>query len=413
MKFNLSVERELLLKHIRELQSLKSNELTVRKKWDELQNKIHTDRLTVHQAQKFIWQPRDLFDERSTIEEINALSPAVVICVTKENKDWWDVFRRYASTAEYNTPPTRNIKYFVINRAVKFEPTDDFTFLPYGMVLGIGALSGDSHTLRARDEFIGWTKEQRNKKGGMLRNIANVSTCVPTQPFGANFRGGKLIAMLSTHSVLRNHYLMKYGDFLYGMTTTSLDGRPSMYDGLKTKMYGKTENDWWWKPIGDSSGKMPVALDDVIYARWTTYLKKHYRAQYDRCIDGRKSGPTLRVMALICKVAGIPVSSIHHGHKRGVYFSEFCENTKDILCGRTNPSELKLKPLFSDADDGTNIAVDETEQIMRWWRPKAIEEYKRKKAEGKLNPKTLFYNHGYLKDWHTFKKQYLKPSPAK
>ena len=401
MKFDLAAERNLLLEHVHNLQTLESKEYTVRKKWDELQNKIHTDRLKVHLAQKFIWKPRNLFDEQLTIEDINALSPAIVICITKENKDWWDIFRRYASTAEYNTPPTRNIKYFIINRAVKIIPSDDFTYLPYGMVLGIGALSGDSHTLKPRDEFIGWTKEQRNKKGGMLRNIANVSTCVPTQPFGTNFRGGKLIAMLSTHSELRNHYQMKYNDCLYGMTTTSLDGRPSMYDGLKIKLDGKKENDWWWKPLGSSSGKMPVALDDVIYARWTKYLKANYRAEYDRCIDGRKSGPTLRVMALICRIAGIPVSKISHGHERGVYFSSFCENTKDILCGRINQSEFKPNPLFA-------FDISETEMIMNWWRPKAIEEYKEKLAKGGLNPDTLFYNHGYMKDWQTFRKKYLK-----
>ena len=40
-----------------------------------------------------------------------------------------------------------------------------------------------------------------------------------------------------------------------------------------------------------------------------------------------------------------------------------------------------MKPLFKD----------DTKAILDWWRPKAIERYKKLKAEGRLNPHKLFY----------------------
>jgi hypothetical protein len=41
-----------------------------------------------------------------------------------------------------------------------------------------------------------------------------------------------------------------------------------------------------------------------------------------------------------------------------------------------------MKPLFKD----------DTKAILDWWRPKAIERYKKLKADGRLNPEKLFYN---------------------
>ncbi len=378
MKFNLPVERELLIKNIRYLQSLPPKEYTLQKKWDELQNKIDPDPTQKRQAVRDIWKLFNWDNEQTVIRLINEINPKVVLCLSRKDRERWEIFRRYASTAEFNQTPSRFIRFLVVDDNSKNKG-----------VIGVGALSGDSNTLTPRDKFIGWTKDQRNKKAGVLNHVVNLSTCVPCQPFGTNLLGGKLIAAMATTDVLRNHYFSKFGDILAGMTTTSLYGKPSMYNGIPQ-----------WKPMkGLSTGGMPVALDDVIYARWTRYLKTHRRDEYNDAIDGRKTGPTLRVMALICQIAGIPVSSLKHGHERGVYFSSFFENTKDFLCERIKESELVPKPLFTG---------DEQKTILDWWRPKAIEAYLEKKAEGGLSYKVLFYDDGYQLDWHSFKAKYLK-----
>jgi hypothetical protein len=395
-KFIFEEEKAKLVANLNYLKSLGVEEYTLRKKWDELQNKIYADRLLVHAAQFGIWGPTDFENEERTVAQLEALWPRIVLANDGDNKTWWDIFRLFASTAEYNQPPTRHIRFLVVdeNRRVSFSPKPEWacglTTVPPGRVLGVGAISGDLHTISCRDEFIGWSKEQRDK---MLRHSAVGSTIVPTQPFGANFLGGKLIAALTTSALLRNQWQMQYGDILAGLTTTSLYGRPSMYDGLK-----------WWKAVGDAKGSIPIQPDDAIYARWRAYVKKSRPKEFKEAttqkegVSGPVTGETMRVFSLICRVAGISPNEFQHGHERGVYYSCIYENTKEFLRGEITESDLLIKPLFRE----------DTKAILDWWRPKAIARYKTLKAEGKLKPEKLFYNHGYLKDYETFKAQHLK-----
>jgi hypothetical protein len=392
-KFNFEEEKAILVANLNYLKSLSVEEYTLRKKWDELQNKIYSDRLLVHAAHFGIWDSIDVEDEEWTISQIEALRPRIVLAAGGDNKTWWDVFRLFASTAEYNQPPTRHIRFLVVdeNRRVSFSPSScGLSSVPPGRVLGVGAISGDLHTISCRDEFIGWSKEKRDK---MLRHSAVGSTIVPTQPFGANFLGGKLIAALTTSALLRNQWQLQYGDVLAGMTTTSLYGRPSMYDRLP-----------WWKAVGDAKGSIPIQPDDATYARWRDYVRKSRAKEFKEAtkqkegVSGPVTGETMRVMSLIARTAGISLNEYQHGHERGVYYSCFYENTQEFLRGEIPESKLVMKPLFQE----------DTKAILDWWRPKAINRYKSLKADGKLKPEKLFYNHGYLKDYETFKAQHLK-----
>ena len=398
-RFNFEAERKALIANRDYLKSLPVDEYTLRKKWDELQNKIYPDRLLVHVVRDGIWVPTDIMNEKQTVSEIEAMKPKVIIANDGDYKIWWDIFRLFASTAEYNQPPTRHIRFLVLDEARSASWLRVYTPLvkglqrePPGKVLGFGAISGDLPSIGCREKFIGWSKEQKHK---MLPHHSAVgSTIVPTQPFGTNCRGGKLIAALATSALLRTQWQLQYDDILVGMTTTSLYGRPSMYDGMRK----------WWKPVGDAVGAMPIQPDDAIYARWRNYVKKTYPKEFREATqqeDGKR-GPvtseTTRVLSLIFRVAGIPLNECLHRHKRGVYYSCFYENSKEFLRGEITENALKMKPVFQD----------DTKAILDWWRPMAIAEYKKLKAKGKLKPEVLFYNHGYLEDYETFKAHYLK-----
>ena len=130
---------------------------------------------------------------------------------------------------------------------------------------------------------------------------------------GANFHGGKLVAALTTSALLRNQWQLQYGNVLVAMTTTSLYGRPSMYDGLK-----------WWKPVGSSKGKVPIQPDDKVFSRWREYLKCHHPEEYTKATKRKKGAPCPttnekgKVLSAILRVAGIGLSTVKHGHERGV-----------------------------------------------------------------------------------------------
>ena len=102
-----------------------------------------------------------------------------------------------------------------------------------------------------------------NKK--KINNSAIASTIVPTQPLGYNFLGTKLIASLCTSKQIRDDWENEYGDKLVGITTTSLFGSKSAYNGIR-----------WWKKMGTTEGKMLLSPSEQHYKFWHNWLKERF-----------------------------------------------------------------------------------------------------------------------------------------
>ena len=82
-----------------------------------------------------------------------------------------------------------------------------------GKLLGQISLASDVTAMAVRDNFIGWTKDNKFVDG-KLNNTTIASTIVCTQPLGYNFLGGKLIAMMTTVPEVRNYWKSKYDNVL-------------------------------------------------------------------------------------------------------------------------------------------------------------------------------------------------------
>jgi len=365
--FDFEENKKKLIHDLDWLTSLEVEEFTFRKKWEEIQLVNDLIKQFHPRAKKRIWAPTDINNEELTIKEINTLQPKVVV-VDESQERLWTTLRIYCSTAEYNQAPGRFIKFLMV---------DDIT----DKVLGIASIASDVISISDRDKYIGWTSEDKLKYK-MLKHSAIGTTIVPTQPFGSNFLGGKLIAALVTSGVVRNEWEdqtrgVSNSCKLVGMTTTSLYGGFSMYNSLK-----------WWKSVGMSKGKIPVKPYEKGYENWHQWLKQHDKKNYDTAmtqkegVAGPVTGAKMRVLSMIFKACKIKQSDYTHGYERGVYYSCFYENTKEFLCRKITEDKLVMKPLFKD----------DIKAIMDWWRPKAIERYKKLKAEGRLNPNKLFYS---------------------
>ena len=198
-----------------------------------------------------------------------------------------------------------------------------------------------------------------------------------TQPFGYNFLGGKLVAALITTKATRDIWKKLYDETLVGMTTTSLYGSYSMYNSLK-----------WWHKCGSSTGKMMIKPDDSVYDIWHQWLKDNKKDIYDKAmtqkdgVSGPVTGAKTRVINMIFQTLGIKTSDYTHGYERGVYYSAFYENTKEFLQNKIKEEDLKLKELFSKDKQG----------VLEWWKPKAIERYKKLQNEGNIKSDILYYN---------------------
>jgi len=364
--FNLNVETRKLIENMDYLKSLSVEEFTFRKKWEEISDRkamnSHLNRAGVAKAK--IWAPEDIMDEERTIKEIENMVPTIQLIDNEEDDKMWTTLRYFCSSAEFNQAPGRFMKFWIHDGN-----------LDNPRILGICSIASDVISIGDRDNYIGWSMDNKLKEGKLV-NSAIGTTIVSTQPFGYPFLGGKLSAAMVVSKVVRDAWKRTYDSVLVGMTTTSLYGSFSMYNSLK-----------WWHKCGTSAGKIAIQPEEKIYKKWHDWIKINKSSEYEKKmtqkedVSGPVTGAKLRVINMIFDSAQIKSSNYVHGFERGVYYSCFYENTKEFLSNKIEEKDLILKPLFQY----------DTKAILDWWRPKAIERYKKLKSSGPLNSTKLFY----------------------
>ncbi len=387
--FDFETERVKLKENMDYLMGMSVQEQTLYKKWVELQDPTMVkDKSQIATYYDLQWKPTDINNKELTIKEIEALEPYVEIVEDnpKESTKWAQI-RRMIHTMDFTANPGRNVKINVKDKVS-------------GKLLGQISLASDVTALGVRDNFIGWTKEDKFQKG-KLNHTTIASTIVCTQPLGYNFLGGKLIAMMTTVPEVRNYWKTKYGNTLIAVGTTSLYGIHSQYNGIPL-----------FKTLGESAGKISIKPDDKYYDPWHQWLKENRAEWYQNNItnerirnganmgyesNGPVSGIKQKILTQIFKECGIKATDYHHGFKRGVYLAMMYENGNDFLCDRIGEDELIVKDKFKQGVDYIN----------KWWKKHAISRYTKLHSEGRLKPEHLFYIDAIGMDWESMKQQYL------
>lgn len=386
--FDFDTEKEKLKENMDYLMTMSVQEQTLYKKWVELQDP------TMIQAKSQIaayydsqWRPTNINDKELTIKEIESLDPYVEIVEDAKEATKWSQIRRMIHTMDFTANPGRNVKINVKDRVS-------------GKLLGQISLASDVTALGVRDNYIGWTKDDKFVKG-KLNNTTIASTIVCTQPLGYNFLGGKLIAMMTTVPEVRNYWKTKYDNVLIAVGTTSLYGIHSQYNGIPL-----------FKTLGESAGKISIKPDDKFYDPWHQWLKENKADWYMENItrerarnganmgyeaNGPVSGIKQKILGQIFKECGIKATEYHHGFKRGVYMAMMYENGNDFLCDRITEDQLVLKDKFKQG----------VEYINKWWKKHAISRYTKLHEEGRLKPEHLFYIDAIGMSWEEMKEKYL------
>jgi hypothetical protein len=386
-EFDKEAEKKLVKDNMDYLKTLSVKEFTFRKKWDEI-NSCDTSFISnSDQIKAKIWKPSDINNQYSTIDEIENLEPRVIMVDNPAGEQNWLQVRLFCHSAEYEQTPGRYVKILVLDQRDR--------------ILGFCAIASDIPSMKCRDEFIGWSKEVRMAREGKgtLLNSAVGTTIAPTQPLGYNFIGGKLIAALLTSKTVRDDWFRRYNNILAGITTTSLyenekKNQGSQYDGME----------WCWRKCGVSAGKVPIKPDESIYKKWHDWIKVNHSVEYSRMMTQKEGvkGPVtsakMRVLNMIFDNTDIRTQDYNHGFCRGVYRSEFYENSHDLLCGRIKEKDLVLKSRLKKDING----------ILEWWKPKAVSRYFKLKSEGRLKPDKLFYNGMYGMTYEKAKDRYFK-----
>ena len=230
---------------------------------------------------------------------------------------------------------------------------------------------------KPRNDYLGDVPDLDifNKRAIMGFNI------VPTQPFGFNYLGGKLMAAICCSSDIRRELDKKYDTEFCLFETTSLYGNikgASMYDGMRPYLRYK----------GDTQSKFLLTLGEEIYPE--------LKAWFTEKNDGEeliRKGVSSRKLKMQTKMVGIIKASLKkHDDKayqlftnkiqtagevttqKRFYMSEYgFSNTKDVLLGKTD----KLQ----EADNHDRF---ELEAIIKWWKKNATKRYNNVVADGRV-----------------------------
>ena len=383
LKFDYEKEKKKFIDNLNFLKEMSVQEITLYKKWEEFNKDFYSmmkrgSKFDV--LEKVLWTPKNIYNKEQTISEIELLNPVVEFVEQGNTKEVerWTLLRRLIHTMEFSANPGRNLKFYVKDKNTN-------------KVLGLICLGSDVTSLGARDKFIGWTKDNKFKDGKLnYTSIATTICCV--QPLGYNFLGGKLVATMVTSSVVRDIWKEFYDQTLVGISTTSLYGIHSMYNGIPH-----------WKTLGESKGRISLKPDDVTYDTWHDWIKENRAERYERettqkeGISGPVTGIKQKIIKMIYDEFGIKLKNYEHGFQRGIYFANIYENGKEFLRKEIGEEDLVMKKKY----------IEDVDYINKWWKPKAIRRYTKLLDQNRIKPEKLFYADVLNASWEETKEKYL------
>ena len=233
-----------------------------------------------------------------------------------------------------------------------------------GQLIGIFALGDPVFNLSARDNWVGWTHEDRCDR---LVHVMDAYVVGAVPPY-SQLIGGKLIAALMTSLEVKKAYERKYLGSesvirkkkhrarLVLLTTTSALGRSSIYNRLSLPDGPR------FLRIGTTRGYGHFHLSGEIFEA----LRRHLEATGHPYASGHRfgMGPNwkLRVVRAALEDIGIDGNSIlKHGIEREVYAIPLAQNWQKILLG----SNKNIRSLASPAPEIADFCLN------RWMIPRA------------------------------------------
>lgn len=258
-------------------------------------------------------------------------------------------------------------------------------------IVGFIRLGSPTINSKPRNMFLGQPLNTLDKATMKRFNDSTIMgfIIVPTQPFGFNYLGGKLLAAICCSHLTKNTLDKKYGGPFCMFETTSLYGSTkssSQYDGMKPflRYKGNTVSDFaplinddnyrrlndWFKDRND--GEMLVAADASsrklkTQTKMVSIIKKSLKdtepEEYLKFIQTFKDAKSLT-------------------EKKRAYMSDFgFENVKEYMNLETD-TLIKKENYDRYSFDG----------VVEWWKNKASKRYESLKADGRIRTELETWN---------------------
>jgi hypothetical protein len=291
--------------------------------------------------------------------------------------DTWETLVSITSSHVNKAPVGRNIQL-----AVKEKNT--------GKILGFIRLGSPVIYMKPRNDMLGqvWIQQEDSAKRFNQSTIMGF-VIVPSQPFGYNYLGGKLLSAICTSHTVREICNKKYKMELCLFETTSLYGTTksvSQYDGMKPliRFKGLTESD----------------MVPMMHGPRYHTLKDYVESKVGDLLAGDTS-TTSRKLRTFTKIIALTKAALK-GSTEGGTFQLTIEKAK----GLTEKKRYFVSDYgFKNMVDFMNCKVDkllpgenyhkhELKNIVEWWRSKAINRYDTLKSEGRLRTELEIWTSG-------------------
>ena len=296
----------------------------------------------------------DMFDDFDMSPEVMDLE------VVELDNDTWDTcINMISSHSNMVSIPGKTLKL-----AVKEKNTGKFVgFMRFGSPV---------INMKPRNTLLGNIPELTSFNKTTIMGFV----IVPTQPFGFNYLGGKLLAALCCSHEVREKLNKKYNMNLVMFETTSLYGNSksaSQYDGMKPmlKYKGLTDSDF----IPMIHGKPFKDLQNYVESRTGHLVPEN--------ASSRKLKLTNAIIGLIKRsIDGDDLKTFNDTivnakkltEQKRYYVSNYgIENYIDIVNGKTD--KIVRAPNYDRFYDN---------ELIEWWRKLATKRYNKLKEDGRL-----------------------------
>jgi hypothetical protein len=231
-------------------------------------------------------------------------------------------------------------------------------------LIGLFALGDPVFNLKVRDDWIGWTVEERRQR---LVDVLDAYVLGSVPPYNM-LLGGKLVACLAGTAEMRQDFAAKYAKSkgliskkrkrpsLCLVTTTSALGRSAVYNRLK--LNGRQV----FKSLGYTAGWGHFHIPDRLFASMREYLAVAKDAYANNHQYGDGPNWRLRAVRKVLSQVGMNPALLRHGIAREVFACTLAANALDVLKGVT------IEPDYSDLPDVSTVSGWARD---RWLVPRA------------------------------------------
>ncbi len=250
---------------------------------------------------------------------------------------------------------------------------------------------------KPRNDYLGGVPDLEifNQRAIMGFNI------VPIQPFGFNYLGGKLLAAICCSSDIRRQLNKKYDTEFCLFETTSLYGNikgASMYDGMRPYLRYK----------GDTQSKFLLTLGEEIYPELKDWFTEKNGGE--ELIPVKTSEGIItasRKLKIQTKMVSIVKASLkQYDIKAYELFTTAMERASGVTTqkrfymseyGFSNAKKVLLGE-ESTLTKAENYDSFEFENVIKWWKKKAIKRYNNVVADGRVRKELEIWNQDTMND---------------